>query len=76
MKAICVTSRREIELRDIPAPRAPPAGHLVVRIEAAAINHGDKTFLKRREAAGPALARNLHDVWGASAAGEVIAAGP
>ncbi len=76
MKAICVTAGRELEVREVPEPRDPPPGHLVVRIEAAAINHGDKTFLKRPEAAGPALARSLHDVWGASAAGQVVAAGP
>ena len=75
MKAICVTADRRLEVRRIPEPRDPPPGHLVVRVEAAAINHGDKTFLARPEAAGPALARSLHDVWGASAAGTVTAAG-
>ena len=76
MRAICVTVGRELEVRDVPEPRDPPPQHLVIRIEAAAINHGDKTFLKRPEAAGPALARSGHDIWGASAAGEVVAAGP
>ena len=76
MRAICVTAGRQLEVREVPEPRDPPPGHLVVRIEAAAINHGDKTFLARPEAAGPALARSLHDVWGASAAGEVTGAGP
>ncbi len=76
MKAVCVTTDRELEVRDVPEPRDPPPGHLLVRVEAAAINHGDKTFLKRPQAAGPALARSGHDVWGASAAGEVVAAGP
>ncbi len=75
MKAICVTAERRLEVRQVPEPRDPPPGHLVVRVEAAAINHGDKTFLARPEAAGPALARSLHDVWGASAAGTVTAAG-
>ena len=76
MKAVCVTPDRELEVRDVPEPRQPPPGHLIVRIEAAAINHGDKTFLKRPAAAGPALARSAHDIWGASGAGEVGAAGP
>ena len=75
MKAICVTATRGLDVCDIPDPRDPPPGYVIVRIEAAAINHGDKTFLKRPAAAGPALARTRHDVWGASAAGEVIAAG-
>ena len=48
----------------------------MVRIEAAAINHGDKTFLKRPAAARLTLALSLYDIWGASAAGEVVAAGP
>ena len=76
MKAICVTNVRGLEVREVPEPRDPPPGHLVVRGEAAAINHGDKTFLKRPEAARPTLARSLHDIWGASAAGEVVVAGP
>ena len=76
MKAICVTIVRGLEVREVPEPRDPPPGHLVVRIEAAAINHGDKTFLKRPEGARPTLARSLHDIWGASAVGEVVAAGP
>ena len=75
VRGICVTPERELEVRDAPEPHVPPPGHLVVRIEAAAVNYGDKTFLKRPEAAGPALARSGHDVWGASAAGEVVAAG-
>lgn len=76
MKAICVTALRGLEVREVPEPRDPPPGHLVVRIEAAAINHGDKTFLARPEVAGLALAGSLHDIWGASAAGDVTAAGP
>lgn len=76
MRAVCVTPERELEVRDVPEPREPPPGHLVVQVEAAAINHGDKAFLKRPEAMGLALARSLHDVWGASAAGRVVAAGP
>jgi NADPH:quinone reductase len=76
LKAICVTPSRELEVRDVPELGDPPPGHLLVRVEAAAINHGDKTFLKRPGAAGPALARSGHDVWGASAAGEVTASGP
>ncbi len=73
MKAICVTAARELELRDVPEPNDPPPGYLIVRIEAAAINHGDKAFLKT--AGGPALASTRYDTWGASAAGEVMAVG-
>lgn len=75
MKAICVTATRALELREVPAPGDPPPGHLVVRVEAAAINHGDKAFLARPSVAGLALAGSRHDIWGASAAGEVLRAG-
>lgn len=75
MKAVCVTADRTLELRDIPAPSAPQPGYLVIDIEAAAINHGDKTFLKAPQAAGNSTALRLYDVWGASAAGRVIAVG-
>ena len=47
MKAICVTTERTLELRDIPAPERPPPGHVVVDMDSAAITHGDKFFLTR-----------------------------
>lgn len=75
MKAICVTPERSLELRDIPTPTEPPPGYLLVDIEASAINHGDKTFLKTPLAAGSALAPRSYDVWGASASGRVVAVG-
>ena len=76
MKAICVTPERELELRNVPEPQAPPAGHLKVRIAAAAINGGDKSFLKRPPGSALSLGNTTFDIWGASAAGEVVAAGP
>ncbi|KUJ20768.1 NAD(P)-binding protein [Mollisia scopiformis] len=78
MKAICVTESRNLELRDIPSPSAPPSGYINVRIAAASINHGDKTFLKRPPSALAALASGarLSDVWGASASGTVEELGP
>lgn len=75
MKAICVTEQRDLEVRDIPTPSEPPPGYLMVDIAAAAINHGDKTFLKMPQAAGNPFAARLHDTWGASAAGRVVAVG-
>ncbi len=75
MKAICVTPDRRLEVRDIPAPKDPPPGNLVVRLAASAINHGDKTFLVNPSAAGVPLAAGKHDVWGASGSGTVIAVG-
>lgn len=76
MKALCATADRTLALRDVPAPTAPPAGYLLVAIEAAAVNHGDITFLKAPRAAGNTLANRVHDVWGASAVGKVVAVGP
>jgi NADPH2:quinone reductase len=75
MKAICVTPSRALELRDIPAPVDPAPGHVLIAMEASAINHGDKTFLKMPNAAGKALAAQQYNVWGASGAGTVIAVG-
>ncbi len=75
MKAICVDESRDLRLREIPEPSAPPPGYVTVRIEAAAINHGDKTFLRAPEAAGAARGLRLQNVWGASAAGRVTRIG-
>jgi NADPH2:quinone reductase len=75
MKAICVTPGRELEVRDIPTPTAPAPGHVLIDMDASAINHGDKTFLRMPTAVGNALALGRHDVWGASGAGRVVAVG-
>lgn len=72
MKAVCVKLDRSLETREIPAPSNPPAGHLLVDIDACAINHGDKAFLKNPPMA---LASGASEVWGASAVGRVIATG-
>jgi hypothetical protein len=47
MKALCVTERRELEVRHVPTPMDLPSDHVLVDIEASAINHGDKAFLAR-----------------------------
>jgi NADPH2:quinone reductase len=73
VKAVCVKPDRSLETRDVPTPTDPPAGHLLVEIDACAINHGDKTFLTISPPA--ALAARGHAVWGASAVGRVIASG-
>ncbi|RFU49717.1 alcohol dehydrogenase catalytic domain-containing protein [Paraburkholderia sp. DHOC27] len=75
MKAICVTATRDLEVRDVTAPTEAAAGHVVIQMAASAINHGDKTFLKRPASVGAALPPVQHDVWGASGAGTVIAIG-
>ena len=74
MQAICVTDTRELEVHDVPTPIETPNGHLLIEIEASAINHGDKTFLAR-PAIAAGLNTSLYDIWGASAAGKVLSAG-
>jgi len=75
MRAVCVTERRALEVREVPTPVNPPRGHILVDIEAGCINHGDKTFLAR-----PMSTRgfntSLYGIWGASAAGQVLSIGP
>lgn len=73
MKAVCVNPDRSLEIREIISPSTPPAGHLVIDIEASAINPGDKAFLART--APIALATGASEVWGASAVGRVVALG-
>lgn len=75
MKAICVTPERALEIRDIPAPIELAVGHVLVDMAAAAINHGDKAFLKMAMAAGSTVTVRRDDVWGASGSGTVAALG-
>ncbi|PCE23120.1 Zn-dependent oxidoreductase [Paraburkholderia acidicola] len=75
MKAICVTPSRGLEVRDIPTPDQPAPGHVVIDMDASAINHGDKTFLRAPNAAGSIPVSGRHDVWGASGSGRVVALG-
>ena len=75
MKAVCVTETRELEVRDVPTPTEAPKGHLLIEIEASAINHGDKAFLALPPAA-LGLNTSRYDIWGVSAAGRVLSAGP
>ncbi len=75
MKALCVTENRSLELRDIQCPSNPPPGYVNVKVTAAAINHGDITFLKLPMAASMATGARLESVWGASAAGTITEIG-
>jgi NADPH2:quinone reductase len=75
MRAICVDESRNLQLRDISSPSAPPPGYVTVKITAAAINHGDITFLKLPGAAGGAPAARAENIWGSSAAGIVAKIG-
>jgi NADPH2:quinone reductase len=74
MKAICIARETELEVRDIAEPTRAADGHLLVRMEASAINPGDKYFLQN-VAARAAFGTGKSDVWGASGAGRVIGVG-
>lgn len=75
MKAVCVTPERTLQVRDIGCPEGPAPGHVLVDIEAATITHGDKFFLNQPLPgnAGTQIGQDL--VYGANAAGKVVAIG-
>jgi NADPH:quinone reductase len=73
MKAVCVTTDRKLETRDIALADTPPPGHLLLQMDSSAINHGDISFLARGLAA--AMGVGSREVWGASGAGRVVAVG-
>lgn len=75
LKAICVTSSRALEVRDIPLLSEPAEGHVLVDMDSSAINPGDKTFLTRPLATGGYVPGSGYDVWGSSGAGKVLALG-
>jgi NADPH:quinone reductase len=73
MKAICVGADQTLLARKIPTPQKPVADHVIIRMDACAINPGDKFFLGRTPP--PDLPLSVYDVWGVSGAGMVVAVG-
>jgi NADPH:quinone reductase len=73
MKAICVGADQTLVVRKIPTPEKPVADHLIIRMDACAINPGDKFFLGRTLTAD--LPLSVYDIWGVSGAGTVMAVG-
>ena len=72
MRAITLVGDRKIEIADLPAPPAPQAGEVQIRVRAVGLNHIDVWGYR-----GMAFAkRKLPLVIGAEAAGEVSAVGP
>ena len=72
MRAITLVGDRKIEIADLPAPPAPQAGEVQIRVRAVGLNHIDVWGYR-----GMAFAkRRLPLVIGAEAAGEVSAVGP
>src|SRR4029079_15967838 len=72
MRALTLLADRKLELTDIPAPAAPAAGEVQIRVKAVALNHLDLWGYR-----GMAFAkRKMPVVGGAEAAGEIAAVGP
>jgi alcohol dehydrogenase len=71
MRALTLVADRKLELVDLPAPPAPGAGEVQIRVKAVALNHIDVWGFR-----GMAFAkRKLPLVVGAEAAGEIVAIG-
>src|SRR5260370_29818963 len=71
MRALTLVADRKIELLDVPAPPAPAAGDVQLRIKAVGLNHLDVWGWR-----GMAFAkRKLPLVVGVEAAGEIAAVG-
>jgi NADPH2:quinone reductase len=73
MKAICTTPGRDLEVHEVPAPDKPVAEHMLIKMDASAINPGDIAFLKRAPLGQ--VPTSLYDIWGVSGGGTVIAVG-
>jgi alcohol dehydrogenase len=72
MRALTLVADRKIELAHVPAPPAPSAGEVQIRIRAVALNHLDLWGYR-----GMAFAkRQMPIVVGVEAAGEIAAVGP
>jgi alcohol dehydrogenase len=72
MRALTLVAARKVELAQVPAPAAPSAGEVQIRIRAVALNHLDLWGYR-----GMAFAkRKMPIVVGVEAAGEIAAVGP
>src|ERR1700704_1901588 len=72
MRALSLLADRKLELTDIPAPAAPAAGEVQIRVKDVALNHLDLWGYR-----GMAFAkRKMPVVVGVEAAGEIAAVGP
>jgi alcohol dehydrogenase len=71
MRALTLVADRKLELADLPAPAAPAAGEVQIRVRAVGLNHLDLWGYR-----GMAFAkRRFPLVVGAEAAGEIVAVG-
>lgn len=72
MKAV-VLSNDNLVVQDVEKPETPPARHIIIKMQASAINSGDKFFL--RFPAAPGTVKSKFDIRGVSGVGEVLAIG-
>ena len=73
MNAICLIPNEGIKRQQVNRPEPAKPGHLLIKMQACAINPGDKAFINRPLPPGSVL--SLYHVYGVSGAGTVIAAG-
>ena len=73
MNALCLIPNEGIKRQQVRQPETAKPGHVLIKMEACAINPGDKAFINRPLPAGSVL--SLYNIYGVSGAGRVIAAG-
>lgn len=72
MQAVILRDQ-ELVVENVDRPATPPAGHLIIKMTASAINSGDKFFLHRPSL--PGATQSLYGIRGVSGAGRVVAVG-
>jgi len=73
MNALCLIPNEGVTLQQVRQPESAKPGHLLIKMEACAINPGDKAFINRPLPPGSVL--SLYNVYWVSGAGTVIAIG-
>lgn len=73
MNALCLIPNEGVKLQQVRQPESAKPGHLLIKMQACAINPGDKAFIKLPLPPGSVL--SLYNVYGVSGAGTVIATG-
>ena len=76
MRAICVTSDRTLQVREVQTPERLPPGHVLVDMDACTITHGDKFFLTRPLPGAAGFPAGGLDVYGSNGGGRIVAIGP
>jgi NADPH:quinone reductase len=74
MKAVVLKDVDVIELTNVPAPGKASPGHLIIKMQACAINSGDKLFISGAFPRG--IPASKYNIAGVSGVGKVLGAGP